>query len=648
MVSRLVVNAAVVAIAMAASQAPVPQFRTRVDLIQIDVTVLDADRRPVRGLTAADFTLIDEGQPQEIRGFAEIHIPDATDGPRWIRDASPDVRTADDGRVLVFVLDDAQVRNDLHTATSIATIKRIAAEMIDRMGPTDSAAVICTFDARCAVNFTTDRALLKAAVARFQPKSFNTAGGRGSWGYDWHRQSAGVTASVVKYLIEQPGRRKAMIYVSPRIPVRPETWPPPCPPDCKLEDNVTLQQIMRTFEHAFRSKVTVYGISPSGMQALSTEDPEDAGSLLAANRDAAAPPKPARLATPPRSLTTETGGFLIQGSANLADGVAQIFRETGSYYLLGYEAPSHPPTGYRPIDGYRAIEVRVNRPDLTVRGKTGYVVAPPEKPVAKPPPAGDAALAGILPKNDLPLHVSVAPFAVPGSSEAVLAIVLGVRQPAPTARTMDGLNLQFRAFTPRGEPRGMTRQHLDAIIPAGPGGEVLFEVLSDLRLKPGQYALRFAAESERLGKAGSVYADVEVPDFAKASLSLSGVLLTSEPRPPAAPADALAAFVPIVPTTLREFGDRHRASAFVRIYQGGRSAPEPVTVTARVLDEASRVIAEHVEVFEPARFATARAADFRYALPFSGVVAPGLHLLRIEATRGTTTVRRDVRFSVVW
>src|SRR5215467_11663183 len=38
---------------------PPPVFRAGVDLIQLDVTVVDASGRPVHGLTRDDFTLID-------------------------------------------------------------------------------------------------------------------------------------------------------------------------------------------------------------------------------------------------------------------------------------------------------------------------------------------------------------------------------------------------------------------------------------------------------------------------------------------------------------------------------------------------------------------------------------------------------------
>ena len=36
-----------------------PQFRTGVEVVRLDVLVLDKDRRPIRGLTAPDFTVLE-------------------------------------------------------------------------------------------------------------------------------------------------------------------------------------------------------------------------------------------------------------------------------------------------------------------------------------------------------------------------------------------------------------------------------------------------------------------------------------------------------------------------------------------------------------------------------------------------------------
>ena len=57
---------------------PAPTFRAGIDVVQLDVSVLDKNRRPIKGLTAADFTVLENGKPQPIVAFDEVDIPDAT------------------------------------------------------------------------------------------------------------------------------------------------------------------------------------------------------------------------------------------------------------------------------------------------------------------------------------------------------------------------------------------------------------------------------------------------------------------------------------------------------------------------------------------------------------------------------------------
>src|SRR5580765_5418691 len=93
-----------------------PVFHASVDVIQVDVSALDRDGHPVRGLTTADFTLLENGKPQPIVAFAEISVPDAPDLPAaWVHDVPPDVRTNDlgDGRLFAIIMDDASMPPDL-------------------------------------------------------------------------------------------------------------------------------------------------------------------------------------------------------------------------------------------------------------------------------------------------------------------------------------------------------------------------------------------------------------------------------------------------------------------------------------------------------------------------------------------------------
>ena len=76
---RRILTSVLVVAAGAAYQAQAPQsgavqetFRTGVELVRLDVSVLDKDRRPIRGLTAQDFTILEDGKPQPIAAFSAI------------------------------------------------------------------------------------------------------------------------------------------------------------------------------------------------------------------------------------------------------------------------------------------------------------------------------------------------------------------------------------------------------------------------------------------------------------------------------------------------------------------------------------------------------------------------------------------------
>jgi hypothetical protein len=69
--------------AQAKAEQSQPTFRTGVDVVRLDVSVLDKKRRPVPNLTA-DFTVMEEGEPRSLLAFSAIDLPDApTHGARW-------------------------------------------------------------------------------------------------------------------------------------------------------------------------------------------------------------------------------------------------------------------------------------------------------------------------------------------------------------------------------------------------------------------------------------------------------------------------------------------------------------------------------------------------------------------------------------
>jgi VWFA-related protein len=141
-----------------------PAFRTGVELVQVDVSVLDKERQPVQGLTASDFTVREDGKVRPVTAFSVVDLPARAAEPAaaWVHDVAPDVvsnAVARAGR-LVVILFDRTVRN-----ADVPAAKRTAEAIVNQLGPADLAAVVYTARG-VPQNFTADRRLLLAAIAQ--------------------------------------------------------------------------------------------------------------------------------------------------------------------------------------------------------------------------------------------------------------------------------------------------------------------------------------------------------------------------------------------------------------------------------------------------------------------------------------------------
>jgi len=88
-----------------------------------------------------------------------------------------------------------------------------------------------------------------------------------------------------------------------------------------------------------------------------------------------------------RGLAEDTGGAAIVNTNNLENLLQQTMTRTSSFYLVSYSSTNSA------FDGkYRRITVKVNRADVAVRARRGYVAARPEGTRTGPLPDRDASL----------------------------------------------------------------------------------------------------------------------------------------------------------------------------------------------------------------------------------------------------------------
>ncbi len=585
-----------------------PTFRAGVDVVQLDgERLLDKDQKPVRGLAEDDFTVLEDDKPRPVVGFSEINIPDAPPPTaKWMLDASTNVESneVDGHRVFVIVLDDANVSTvGRNFNEPVVRSKAAANAIIDRLGPNDLATVIFTRDNRGAQEFTSDHVKLRAAVEKM------TFGFKGSLLFDIY--AIETLKQVIDALAAIPGRRKAIFDISVGAAVDPSG------------SGQAPFELHQVFDYAQRANVNVNVIDPIGLSFL---------------RD---PFHDARLSF--LMVTAEnTGGRAVVQTNDPIPGIEQVFRDNSSYYLVGYTTAD--------AAKYHRLSVRVDRPGVTVRTRSKSAPAVVDaEPGAVPPPA-TGAVSGLLPKMDLPMRIAVAPFAMGGGGASALAIVTSVRAPAGNGGVGPSLagDLQFEvhAFTPEGTPRGTVISGTRTIRPAiGGARDAPIEILSRVDLPPGMYELRVGTHSSTLDKSGGVYATVEIPNFIKAPLSMSGLLLSLTPAPAAIDADAFSSILPLVPTASRTFTRGERVRAFVRVYTNAKTSRADLVITASVLDDHDAAVFHRETTVPAADFDAAKPHDEGIDVPLASF-NPGAHLLRIDVTSGKSTASRSVEFTV--
>ena len=678
MTSRLaalgsLVLASITASVVAAEQDKPPQFRSRVDLVHLDVSVLDNDRRPLKGLTERDFTIYEDGKPQAVAAFTAVDLPDPIPPPTpWMREVASDVRRnteVADRRLVVIVMDDATIPFDL---AMIKGAREIGRQAVERLGSADLACIVFTRDNRNAQEFTNDRARLLKAIEAFDyggrqvglppnsPPSFELAESNAFYA------SIGTLSRVAESLAALPERRKAVIYVTVGVPADLTIGATPVlaggtgdEPLGGIEIGPMIRRVFdymrETYRFAQRANVNVYTVSPAGVGGMAAyiEGQRMAGKHVPAFETAN------NYFDFLVGVAENTGGRAFPDRNEFNSALTSIFQENGSYYLLGYQAPNPA------LDGkFRRVEVRVNRPDVTVRTRNGYYNAKADAAAAKAAAPLTAALAGLLPKTDVPLEVTAAPFAIPGKAETGIAIVLTVHEdlPARPSRTVHDVDLQVAAFTQEGKQQAAEQLKTQVTLRPGPAGPAEYEVLSRITLRPGRYQLRLSAKTPT--QTGSVYYDIDVPDFGSRPLSISGIVLSSEPRPVSTSVDRVKSLVPIAPTARREFFVNDKATVFAQIYQGGRDPIAPTTVVTKITDATGTLRVNRSQLLTAADLggggagrmgqaqqsagnvvSTERSLDFRMELPLKTLPA-GEYLFTLEASTARGVARRDLRFRV--
>jgi hypothetical protein len=446
-----------------------------------------------------------------------------------------------------------------------------------------------------------------------------------------------------------PGRRKILFFIGSDLLLQAAGSPGGAKQDVGCESRLRDAR-EEMFSAVDRANLTIHSLDPSGLVNIGPVTRASSTLRVLDVQQGAADAMKDHLQRQGalKVLPDRTGGRAVMNTNGPDLAVPEIFRESDSYYLIGFR-PADPSANGR----FHQIAVNTARRGVTVHARSGYTA-----PVATEPDAAAprdtavsepvrAALTGLMPASAIPVEMNAATFAVPDAAKAAVVLTVGVEAFAAGPSTAHGgpLEVVASAFDRGGRPKGMARQTLDLSWPASAPQDRRFDVLSRLDLPPGEYEIRVAVSSGADARTASVFSYVTVPAFTAVPLSLSNIILGATAGTLTAPKDFLVSLLPIVPTARREFARTGRLLAFFRVYQGTkRSDPlTPVQLRSSIVDDHDRVVATETGVLDVGKFAKARTADYYVTLPLA-TLAAGEYLLKVETTMGARTAGRATRF----
>lgn len=671
------VAAAVAAVVSGRAQTPAPPapqqapltFKVEVNYVEIDLTVTDAQGTPVRDLTREDVEVLEEGRPQTVTVFSRVDIPVERPDPPLFRASAvePDVRSNRrefDGRVFVLLLD------DLHTSfTRTGRVRAAATQFVERyIGANDLVAVVPTSGASGgAQEFTISRARLLDAIGRFAGMKLPSA----TLGDSRPRREEGLAQGltddaarahqagrllgsvrgVADFLSGIRGRRKAVVLFSEGVDIDLLNF------QNRFASDVS-GDLKAAIAAATRANVSIYAIDPRGLAGLEDaielqrlpDDPGAGGMAGLMNE--------LRLSQDSlRVLAEETGGVAAVNRNDYRESFERIVRDNSSYYVLGYYSDNTRRDGR-----FRPVEVKARRPGLVVRARKGYTAPRGNAPaVASGAAAGTSpelrdALASPVPLSGLPLAASAVPFRA-GKDASVLVIVevdgSKIQFVEKDGKPVTEIEVVMAPFDASGKVRLGGRDSL--VITPRPQTRRLLEtrgvrVTRRLDLPAGRYSVRIGAR-EPGGAAGTVLLDVDVPDFAKGPLAMSGLALASAAagQTPTARADEqLKDILPQPPTVVRTFARSDVLTLFAEIYDHIRG-PHKVEIATTVTAEDGRAVISHTDTRGSDEL-RARGDGFGHVrtIPLADLT-PGRYVARVEA-RGLVSdggsAARDLEFTV--
>jgi VWFA-related protein len=519
-------------------------YRVNVDLVQVDVTVTDSEGKHVTDLTAEDFIILQDHKPREITNFSLVRVKDpavekfpvykpltrthgAPPAPPLMTYKPSQIR-----RKVALVVDDMGISWE-----GMVYVRESIRKWVDEeMQPGDLVALILTGQGVGTLQqFTSSKPMLHAAIERVVYNSHSRVGvhfctdntlpdsqqllgdlGMIPSGGENRRHLTLASLGSIQYVLgglkNLSGRKSLVLFTE-------DLWMT----FDQGQDTTVGEKFQRLIKDANRAAVVIHPIDSRGIVSdlqCSLDDYQYAQDGMV-------------------TLAEGTGG-LFEHSRNDIDGALfEVVRDGDVYYLIGYQPDAKLVSEMQAGKlKFHSIEVRVNRPGLHVRTRSGYLGTPDRlpEPVTQRERL-EQALYSPFAAGDLPVRLTTL-FSQTREGESRITALLHfdvdklnfVEDPEGWQKAeveivaalfdVDGQQLEFANRKVSLIARGDTYENIMK------NGVVFY--MNVPAKKAGAYQMRVVLSDTENGLMGSAMQIVEVPDIQKGRLAISGIALAAE------------------------------------------------------------------------------------------------------------------------
>ena len=548
--------------------------RVTTSLVQIDAVVTDDNGKLVTDLRAEDFEILEDKHPQPITAFSYVSTDSnanvllSTPPPVPVKNAPPlpppRLRPDQVRRTIVFVIDDLGLTFQSFTAVRAGLKRFVDAQM----QPGDLAAIVRTGGgAGTLQRLTADKQQLYVAIEKSNWRaSFNRAGihlFRPPESLDIRTSLKGTLLAlhnIISSLKVLPGRKSLLLFTdnfeifqNPRdLAIGTTEAPKPdtlssTSGELNTNDGIDYpSRIGGLAQAASQASVVIYALDARGLvyTGPTASDSSPSGTDAVAGRwlTGMLDQRNGKLLATQyalQDLAHQTGGLAIINNNDLGKGIGRIMNDLKGYYLIGYRPSDSTFEKRKGRTPYHAITLKLTRPGLHVRSRTGFYGLP------------DGVLKEVGPRSRVEqLAASLeSPFAA-GDVRLRLTTLFGNVPQTSFVRTL--LHIDMRDLTFKDQPDGWHQAEFDVLASSyGENGLVAdylsrtetirargktyanllryglnFNLLVPIK-NPGPYQLRAAVRDSATDRIGSAYQFIEVPELKKGRLALSGIAISS-------------------------------------------------------------------------------------------------------------------------